>query len=78
VVDLVWRPELSRRATSTLSKELTAARLQQVQRQRARLAAEEAELILRLAELTPDHEDPGPITRVRRRAAGHRVASCRG
>jgi hypothetical protein len=61
VVDLVWRPEQSP-APEALSKEQVAARLQLVQRRRARLAAEEAELIMRLAELTPDSDDPAPGT----------------
>jgi hypothetical protein len=38
------------------------ARLAQIQRNRAREVAEEAELILRLAELRPDHDDPAPGT----------------
>jgi hypothetical protein len=61
VVDLAWRPELAP-GPAALGKEQVAARLQQVQRQRARLAAEEAELVLRLAELTPDADDPAPGT----------------
>jgi hypothetical protein len=39
-----------------------AARLQQIERNRARETAEEAELILRLAELRPDDDDPRPGT----------------
>ena len=39
-----------------------AARLQEIERNRARDTAEEAELILRLAELRPDDADPQPGT----------------
>jgi len=60
-VDLLRRPELSP-GPAALSREQAAARLQQVQRQRARLAAEEAGLVLRLAEPTPDADDPAPGT----------------
>src|SRR3712207_1881077 len=45
---------------SWASDEQVAARLQQIERNRARQAAEEAELILRLAQLRPDDEDPAP------------------
>jgi len=44
------------------SAEQVAARLQQIERNRARETAEEAELILRLAEVRPDVEDPAPGT----------------
>src|SRR3954470_15556506 len=44
------------------SDEQVVAQLQQIERNRARDAAEEAELILRLAELRPDDEDPPPGT----------------
>jgi hypothetical protein len=47
---------------SWLTDEQVAARLQQIERNRAREAAEEAELILRLADLRPDEEDPAPGT----------------
>ncbi|WP_040339596.1 HNH endonuclease signature motif containing protein [Candidatus Blastococcus massiliensis] len=39
-----------------------ARELEQIQRERARQTAREAELILRLAELRPDHDDPPPGT----------------
>jgi hypothetical protein len=45
---------------SWASDEQVAARLQQIERNRARATAEEAELILRMAELRPDDEDPAP------------------
>src|SRR4051812_2955956 len=60
VVDRVWSPGVARPAPSELSKEHAAARLQLIARKRARDAAEEAEFILRLAELCPDVEDPPP------------------
>src|SRR4051812_27945597 len=60
VVDRVWSPGVARPAPAELSKEHAAARLQLIQRKRARDAAEEAEFILRLAELCPDAEDPPP------------------
>jgi hypothetical protein len=47
---------------SWLTDEQVAARLQQIERNRARETAEEAELILRMAELRPDEEDPQPGT----------------
>src|SRR4051794_3806867 len=60
VVDVVYRPPVVRPAPSELSKEQSAARLELLQRKRARDAAEEAEFILRFAELCPDEEDPPP------------------
>src|SRR4051794_35382348 len=60
VVDVVYQPTVVRPAPSELSKEQAAARLQLLQRGRARAAAEEAEFILRLAELCPDADDPPP------------------
>src|SRR3954447_6483173 len=60
VVDVVYRPRVVRPAPSELSKEQSAARLELLQRKRARDAAEEAEFILRFAELCPDEEDPPP------------------
>ncbi|MGY1603669.1 hypothetical protein [Geodermatophilus sp. SYSU D00815] len=45
-----------------LSEEQTAAELQRVQQRRAREAAYEAELVPRLAALTPDDADPAPGT----------------
>src|SRR3954470_6359575 len=60
VVEFAWRPPVVRPAPSELSKEQSAARLQLLTRKRARDAAEEAEFILRFAELCPDAEDPPP------------------
>jgi hypothetical protein len=60
VVEFAWRPAVVRPVPAELSKEHTAARLQLIQRKRARDAAEEAEVILRLAQLCPDAEDPPP------------------
>jgi hypothetical protein len=60
VVDVAWRPSVVRPAAAELSKNHTAARLQLIQRKRARDAAEEAEFILRFAQLCPDSEDPPP------------------
>jgi hypothetical protein len=57
-VDVLWRPGPVRSAPAELPKDHTAARLQLIQRQRSRAAAEEAEFILRLAELSPDVDDP--------------------
>ena len=45
-----------------------AARLAQIERNRAKETAEEAELILRMADLRPDGEDPAPGTPGARRA----------
>src|SRR4051812_15426873 len=59
-VDVLWRPSVVRPVPEELPKDHTAARLQLIQRQRARAAAEEAEFILRLAELSPDVDDPPP------------------
>ena len=53
-----------------LSKEQAAAELQRRQRRQAMDAAYEAELVLRLAELTPDDDDPRPGTPGARRRAG--------
>src|SRR3954471_5275377 len=58
VIDVVYEPHRS--AAARPPKDHTAARLQLVQRQRSRAAAEEAEFILRLAELCPDADDPPP------------------
>src|SRR4051795_2338821 len=60
VLDVVYRPAVSRPSPGALSKEQSAAALQLIQRQRARAAAEEAGFILRLAELCPDTDDPPP------------------
>jgi hypothetical protein len=59
-VDVVYRPSVARPAPGELSKQQSAAALQLIQRRRARAAAEEAEFILRLAELCPDTEYPPP------------------
>src|SRR4051794_23723204 len=58
VIDVVY--ESHRTAAARPPKERTAARLQVIQRQRSRAAAEEAEFILRLAALCPDVDDPPP------------------
>src|SRR3954449_10992093 len=58
VIDVVYEPHRS--AAARPPKDHTAARLQLIQRQRSRAAAEEAEFILRLAELCPDADDPPP------------------
>src|SRR4051812_21845718 len=61
VLDVVYEPRVSHRvAAARPPKEQVAARLELLQRKRARDAAEEAECILRLAELCPDTEDPPP------------------
>src|SRR3954449_8473836 len=61
VLDVVYEPAVSHaQAAARPAKELAAARLQLIQRRRARAAAEEAEFILRLAALSPDVEDPPP------------------
>src|SRR4051812_38698100 len=60
VIDVVYEPAVARLAPGELSKQQSAAALQLIQRTRARAAAEEAEFILRLAELCPDTEDPPP------------------
>src|SRR3954454_17210442 len=58
VVDLVWPGYRRLPSAAESSREMVAARLQWGQRRRARDAAEEAEFILRLAELSPDDDDP--------------------
>src|SRR4051795_1029286 len=60
VIDVVYEPAVSRPAAGQLSRNQSAAALQLIQRRRARAAAEEAEFILRLAQLCPDTEDPPP------------------
>src|SRR4051794_22376401 len=61
VLDVVYEPAVSHRvAAARPAKEQVAARLELIRRKRARDAAEEAEFILRLAELCPDTEDPPP------------------
>lgn len=57
---VVSQPEPGPRLpVSWLDDHEVAAELGQIQRNRARDAAREAELILRLAELRPDVDDPG-------------------
>src|SRR4051794_40735269 len=58
VVDLVWPGYRRLPSAAESSREMVAARLQWGQRRRAMDAAEEAEFILRLAELSPDDDDP--------------------
>src|SRR5690349_19978028 len=58
VIDVVYEPH--RVAAARPPKDHTAARLQLIQQQRSRAAAEEAEFILRLAALCPDEDDPPP------------------
>src|SRR3954452_7471916 len=61
VIDVVYEPAVSHRvAAARPAKEQVAARLELIARKRARDAAEEAEFILRRAELCPDAEDPPP------------------
>src|ERR1700710_3322351 len=57
VIDLGHRLSQPRRSVTESTRARAAARLQQVQRERAKLAAQEAEVILRLAELSPDDDD---------------------
>ncbi|WP_324275092.1 DUF222 domain-containing protein [Blastococcus brunescens] len=60
---LAVQPEpVSRLPARLLDDERVAEELGRIQRNRAREAAREAELILRLAELRPDGEDPAPGT----------------
>src|SRR4051812_3999066 len=58
VVDLVWPGYRRLPSAAESSREMVAAGLQWGQRRRAMDAAEEAEFILRLAELSPDDDDP--------------------
>src|SRR4051812_50173652 len=58
VVDLVWQGYRRLPSAAESSREMVAAGLQWGQRRRAMDAAEEAEFILRLAELSPDDDDP--------------------
>jgi hypothetical protein len=58
VIDVVYEPH--RTAAARPPKERTATWLQVIGRQRSRAAAEEAEVILRLAALCPDEDDPPP------------------
>jgi hypothetical protein len=57
VVDLVWPGYRRLPSAAASSREMVAAGLQWGQRRRAMDAAEEAEFILRLAELSPDDDD---------------------
>src|SRR3954468_11113084 len=57
VVDLVWPGYRRLPSAAESSREMVAAGLQWGQRRRAVEAAEEAEFILRLAELSPDDDD---------------------
>ena len=60
---VVSRPELDPRVpVSWLGDQAVAAELIRIQRNRARDAAREADLILRLAELRPEVDDPPPGT----------------
>src|SRR4051794_41811504 len=58
VVDLVWPGYRRLPSAAESSREMVAAGLQWGQRRRAMDAAEEAEFILRLAELSPADDDP--------------------
>src|SRR4051794_23379740 len=58
VVDLVWPGYRRLPSAAESSREMVAAGLQWGQRRRAMDAAEEAEFILRLAELSPDDDGP--------------------
>ncbi len=55
-------PEVARAPVALLSDDQVAAELARVQARRAMDAAYEAELVLRLAELRPDGDDPPPGT----------------
>src|SRR3954449_4592680 len=57
-----------------LDEEQVAAELARIERDRARQAAREAQLILRLAELRPDTDDPPPGTPGARRRSWRRTA----
>src|SRR3954447_23123254 len=58
VVDLYWSGQRRLPSAAASSREMVAAGLQWGQRRRAMDAAEEAEFILRLAESSPDDDDP--------------------
>jgi hypothetical protein len=58
VVDVTFRPHAV--PAGSVSREGAAVRLQALQRRRAMEAADEAEHILRLAELCPADDDPAP------------------
>jgi hypothetical protein len=80
LVDLLaGRPAPFRRLpVSLLSREQKAAELVRVQQLRARMAAYEAELVLGLADDTPDDGDPPPGSPGARRGSWHPIPSCRG
>ncbi|GAB3326505.1 hypothetical protein GCM10027451_51860 [Geodermatophilus aquaeductus] len=56
------RPRVQRLPVAVLSREQTAAELQRLQARKAMEAAYEAELILALADDSPDDDDPAPGT----------------
>src|SRR4051794_14248564 len=63
VVDVVYRPTRHRPLPlSGLTAEEKAAQLQEIQVQRAKLAAREAEPVLAFAAERPDDDDPAPGT----------------
>ena len=64
LIDLVWERQLGQPAlpVAPLSDAEKAAGLQRIQRERARAAAEEAELIMSLAAARPATDDPAPGT----------------
>ena len=72
----------ARLPVSILTKEQKAAELQRVVAARAMAAAYEAELVLGLADDTPDSDDPAPGTpgarRVHAGVRGRRTPSCPG
>jgi hypothetical protein len=67
----ISRPaSLPRLPVELLDRTQTAAELQRVVAQRAMLAAYEAELVLNLADASPEHDDPPPGTRGARSSWG--------
>ena len=56
-------PDLPRLPVGWLGREQVAAELQRVTAQRAMLAAYEAQLVLNLADASPEHDDPPPGAR---------------
>src|SRR3954447_4324316 len=59
VVDVAWRPAVARPApVASLSPEEKARLLQLIQAKRAKLAAQEAEVMLGFAADRPDDDDP--------------------
>ena len=76
---LLTRPaELPRLPVALLSREQKAAELQRVAALEAMTAAYEAELVLGLADDTPDDLDPAPGTQGRGGGRGHRIPNCPG